>query len=203
MAEPFFSIAIDRTDIERIPAVVHATDGQFERARLRTLRKIQKPIKRDIMQAAAQKLRIPQKAIADRFFSNALGDGDTELRVWIGAWPVEPFSIGTPRQTPTGVKSGSRFYRGAWLGSVYTLEEKVWIRLRSPHFSSEMYPTRYRGGDRDMARNHRFPVVRAAVPIDGVIAEVLKTDGQQFADRFLRIFGQELNYEVNVKGVSR
>lgn len=201
MAEPFFSVTIDRADIERMTAMAHATDGQIERARLRALRKVQKPIKRELLRAAANKLRgVTQKAIADRFFSDPLGDGDTELRVWIGAWPVEPFSFGTPRQSKTGVKSGSRFYRGAWLGSVYTQREKVWIRLRSPHFASELYPTRLRGGDQRTGGNPSFPVVRAAVAIDGVIAEVLQTDGQVFADRFLRIFQHELNYEVNVRG---
>lgn len=200
MAEPFFSVSIDRADIDRMYAAAGATDGQIERARLRALRKVAKPIERAIMQQASRKLRIPQKAIADRFFSNALREGDTELRVWIGTWAISPFSIGTPRQQVTGVRSGTRFYRGAFLGSVYTLEEKVWIRLRSPHYSEELYPTRYRKGDRGLARNNRFPVVRAAVPIDGVIAEVLQADGQEFADRFLRIFEQELNYEVNVKG---
>jgi hypothetical protein len=200
MAEPFFSVTIDRADIERMTAMAHATDGQIERARIRALRKVQKPIERAIMQAASKKLRIPQKAIADRFFSDAIGEGDTELRVWIGTWALSPFSIGSPRQSKTGVKAGSRFYRGAFIGSVYTMEEKVWIRLRSPHYSSELYPTRTRPGDRGMAHNHRFPVVRAAVPIDGVVAEVLQSDGQVFADRFMQIFKQELNYEVNVRG---
>ncbi len=200
MSEPFFSIDIDRRDIDAMTKVAHATEGQIERARVRALRKVAKPIERAILQTAAKRLRVPQKALADRFFSNSIGKGDEVLRVWIGAWALSPFSIGTPRQQVTGVRVGARFYRGAWLGSVYTLEEKVWIRLRSPHYSEELYPTRYRKGDRGLARNHRFPVVRAAVPIDGVIAEVLADDGPEFGERFLRIFDQELNYEVNVKG---
>ncbi len=203
MTDPFFSIDISQeslTGLDQMILAAGATDGQFERARTRALRKLNKVVERAIKQQAAARLRIPQKALDDRFFSRRIEDGAESLRVWIGAWALSPFSVGQPRQQLKGVRVGRRYYPGAWLGSVYTLEEKVWIRLRSPHFSSELYPTRYRAGDRGLASDHRFPVVRAAVSIDAVIGAVLQRNGQEYADRFLTIFGQELNYEITVRG---
>ena len=64
------------------------------------------------------------------------------------------------------------------MAKIYTGTEKVWIRLHSPHYTPDLYPTKHRPGDRGLAGyNGRFPVVRAAVPIDGVISDVVELEG--------------------------
>lgn len=47
----------------------------------------------------------------------------------------------------------------------------------------------------------RFPVVRAAVPIDGVLEKVIKRDGPEIEAKFMDNFQRELNYEINFKGM--
>lgn len=196
-----YAVTVDDNMLDRITDVPYATEQQIGKAQTSALRKIRKRIETRIKQAAAKKLRIPQKAIADRFFSSRVEPGDEDVNVWVGTWAVSPFSIGTPKQTVTGVKSGRRFYPGAFIASIYTAQEKVWIRLHSTHYSPELYPTKRRPGDRGLGDYRgRFPVVRAAVPIDGVISEVIEKEGEAIATEFEKIFSQELNYYANVQG---
>jgi hypothetical protein len=79
----------------------------------------------------------------------------------------------------------------------------VWIRLRSKHYSPELYPTKRRPGDRglgDQGLRGRFPVVRAAVPIDEVLERVVDRDGDAISEEFLKVLTQELNYYTNIRG---
>lgn len=192
---------LDMTAIEEMIDLVGATDSQLNRARARALRKIKTTVETRVKREAAKKLNIPQRAIDDRFFSDNIAPGDDEMTLWIGTWAVDPFSIGSPVQSAIGVKVGRRSYPGAFLAKIYSSKEKVWIRLHSKHYSADLYPTRYRPGDQGLAPlRGRFPVVRAAVPIDGIIGDILDKEGGFFANQFAAIFERELNYEVTLKG---
>lgn len=196
-----FTLQIDTDLLQKGAALVGATEKQLEAATTSTLRKVKKRIETRIKRRAAKELRIPQRAIGDRFFSNNINPGESVLKVWIGTWAVSPYSIGSPAQTLRGVRVGRRSYPGAFLANIYTTQEKVWIRLHSPHYSPDLYPTKYRSGDRGLAGlRGRFPVVRAAVPIDGVVSDVVELEGDAIMEDFEKLFLQELNYQVNVKG---
>lgn len=201
---------VDQSAIDQLIVRMAATESQIEKARYSALGKMKKRFESRVKGMAAKKLRMPMKGLSDRFFSERIQPGDDELRLWVGTWNVSPFSLGavsvygTPGKTG-GVKAGRRTYRGAFLGSIYSGEQQVWIRLHSPHYSPELYPTKYRPGDRglgDTGLRGRFPVVRAAVPIDWAISEVLRTEGDSIAAEFVKLFAQELNYYVNIKGAA-
>ena len=195
-----FYFGANSEGLRRQKELFGATDKQFNIVRVRSLRKMQKVIETSIKREASKELRIPQKAIADRFFTNKLNPGDDELTVWVGTWDVDPFSIGTPTQNTAGVRVGRRSYPGAFLAPIYSSQEKVWIRLHSRHYSPALYPTKKRPGNRGGQQSGRFPVVRAAVSIDGVVERVLSREGDSFAQQFETTFIRELNYEVNIKG---
>lgn len=200
---------VDQRGLEATIARMSATTGQVEAARTSALRKMRKRLETRIKQKAARALRIPQRAIAGRFFSNGVTPGDDELRIWVGTWDVSPLSIGAPSVygipgISGGVRVGRRSYRGAFMGEIYSGTTKVWIRLHSPHYSPELYPTNTRPGDRGASElRGRFPVVRAAVPIDGVIRDIIEKDGEEMAQEFVTVFAQELNYQVTVKGATK
>lgn len=196
------TIEVDSSILEEGANLVNATEQQIGDALTSALRKMRKRIETQLKRRAAQKLRMPQKAISDRFFSNAIKPGDDELKVWIGTWAVSPFAIGSPSQNARGVKVGRRSFPGAFLGKIYSGDTKVWIRLHSPYYSPELYPTKKRPGDRGGEdRPGRFPVVRAAVPIDAVLQEIITKEGDDIAADFQKVLLQELNYQVNVKGL--
>lgn len=191
---------VDTSAIDEIARRMAATDGQVELARTSALRKVNKRLETSLKRLTAKALRIPVRSIGDRFFSNSIAPGDDELRVWIGTWDVSPYSIGTPAQNSRGVRVGQRSYPGAFLAKIYG-QQKVWIRLHSKHYAPDLYPTRYRPGDRGGSDlRGRFPVVRAAVPIDSVMRDLLAKEGPDIATEFAKVFAQELNYQVFVKG---
>jgi hypothetical protein len=196
-----FDLSITSDALDEMADLAGATDRQFDTARARALRKLQTTIETKIKREASRKLNLPQRAIGDRFFSNNIQPGDEELKVWVGTWDIEPFSIGAVSQSKFGVRVGRRSYPGAFLARIYSGKEKVWIRLHSKHYSSDLYPTRKRPGDRGLQPlKGRFPVVRASVPIDEIMAEVIDNQSGFFAAQFKEIFQRELNYEVNIKG---
>jgi len=197
---------LDQTVFEQISAIANATAEQIEKARLSTMRKMGKRIETIVKRQVGKALRIPQKSIENRFFAESLNPGDEALKVWIGTWSLSPFSIGTPSVyglpgKSGGVRAGNyRNYPGAFMAKIYANRDQIWIRLGSPHFSAEMYPTRHRPGDRGLGElRGRFPVVRAAVPIDNAIRSVLDTHKDEFLVDFGKVFSGELNYFVNIK----
>lgn len=201
-------VLVDRSVIREAALLFGATAGQVERARASALRKMRRRIETAVKQRAAKQLRMPQKAIDGRFYSEQVKQGDRALKVWIGTYAVSPFKLGSvssygvPGKTG-GVRAGRRTYRGAFLAKIYSGTRKVWIRLHSSHYSPELYPTKYRRGDRglgDLGLRGRFPVVRAAVPIDEVLMQVVNEYGPDIVTDFERLFQQELNYQTNVRG---
>lgn len=73
-------INVNSDFLEQQKDIYGATVKQFDTARFRALRKIQKRIETDLKRQAARKLRIPQKAIGKRFFSKRITLAMTNCR---------------------------------------------------------------------------------------------------------------------------
>jgi len=200
------TIAIDAAAISKITdEFLGATGKKVEVARLRAMRNTAKWLGGEILKQVARKERMPVRALKKRVFVRPIKPGDGEASVWVGTEPVDVTTIGNPVQNKKGVNVG-RFasYRGAFLARIYTGKEKVWIRKSSPFFEPSRYPTRYRAGDRgahsDPTLMGRFPVVKAAVPIDGIAQDVAEKLELETYARFSNEFRHELNFELVVKG---
>ena len=195
-------IDIVQADIDRMTAAAGATGRQIEQARANALRKMRAPIRAAVRKAVAKARRIPERAMDGRIFSSEVPAGAEELKVWIGTRNIDLFAAGTPRQTKAGVTVGRLRYPGAFIARIYSEREQVWIRLRSRHYDPELYPTRHRPGDNGLAElRGRFPVVRAAIPIDDIVQKVLEDGEEGFRQQFMKIFAHELDYYVNIRGM--
>lgn len=195
-------IEVDDSKIDAEVATFAATVRQADAARLRALRKTAQWLGREIIKEVAKKERMPLLALHGRVFVSRIASGATEAEVFVGTMPVDAARLGRPVQAGSGAKVGRHAYPGAFVGRIYSGKEKVWIRLGSKHYDPARYPTTKRSGDRfggDRRLLGRFPVVRAAVPIDGVVDDVVERIGGDVQHRFLTTFRHELNYEVNVK----
>ena len=201
------AIDFDQARLEAAAEGLNGTKEQIEAARARALRKTGQRFSTAVKREVAKRERIPQKAIADRFFISRVAKGGDEVSIWIGTFNVDPFSIGKPSQTGAGVRVGRRSYQGAFLATIYTAREKVWIRLRSPHYSPDLYPVKkqhhagYRG-NLSASQFSRFPVVKAAIPIEETVKSVADKQEGEMGEEFLKIFKQELNYELFIKGMA-
>lgn len=202
-------VQVDQAAIREIINRFGSTPKQVARARASALRKMRKRIETEVKRQAAKELRMPQKGLAGRLYSEPVRAGDDYTRVWFGVHPVSPFALGPvgvygqPGRKFSGIMVGKRKYIGAFLATIYTARRKVWIRLRSKFFSPELYPTKKRPGDRglgDEGLRGRFPVIRAAVPVDAVVEKVVDRYAPKMATDFERIFLYDLNYFTNVRG---
>lgn len=197
------NVDYDKARTEAQASGLVAMPRQLEFARARTLRKTGSFVRKQIRREAAKALKIPQKAISDRFFLSRVRPRDDEISLYIGTWNVDPRSLGTPVQTAAGVEIGRRRYRGAFFAAVFSGTEKVWIRKASKYYSAALYPTRKRSSPRTGSMpaelRNRFPVIRAAVPIDSVMAKVIDRDEAEISARFRKVLQREINYEVNVR----
>ncbi len=195
-------IDIEESAIDAEVARFTATVEQAETARLRALRKTAKWMSKKVIQAVAKKERMPQRALHNRVFVSKIGRGATEADVFIGTMPVDATRIGRPVQTGSGVKVGRQSHPGAFVGRIYTGKEKVWIRLGSKYYDPARYPTRHRKGDRfggNPSLLGRFPVVKAAVPINDTVEEVVEMFEADVPAEFFKHLRHELNYEANVR----
>lgn len=200
-------IKLNEAAFARAVERIEATPAQVVRARASALRKMRKRIETMVKRAAAKELRMPQKVLGRRFYSDPVKRTDEVLKVWIGTHPVSPFSLGKVRPygkpgKTGGVKAGRRTYRGAFIAAIYSSRDKVWIRKSSKHYSPELYPTRKRAGDRGLGElRGRFPVVRAAVPIDEVVGKVVSQHEGIILAEYRNVFVQDLNYFANIRPV--
>lgn len=197
------NVEYDQARIAALAAGLVAMPRQLEFARARALRKTGNYVRTQIKKEAAKLLRIPQKSMAKRFYLDRVRPGDVESTLWIGTWNIDPHSLGAVSSTIKGrvITAGNKKYRGAFYEQIYSNKFKIWIRKRSKHYSPELYPVsrRKNQGSVPPELRHRFPVVRAAVPIDGVLQKVVRRDEKEIAARFQKTLLQEINYEVNVR----
>lgn len=194
---------VDQASVAAVIRQLGSTPEQVREATSSALRKMRSRVQVAVRRLAAKELRMPQKGISRRFFSDPVKKGGQQMKIWIGTQPVSPFDLGSVRAYGVvgrtgGVKAGRRTFRGAFLASIYSGRQKPWIRLGSRHYTPDLYPTQKRPGDRG-GKDGRFPVIRAAVPIDEIMERVVDQYAPHILDDYERILLQELNYFTNVR----
>lgn len=199
-------LKVDKTAFDQIAGASQATEQQVAQAVTNSLRKLSKHISTIVKRETAKEARVPQKALGRRIYASPVNAGDSKMTVWVGTYAIEAVNVGTPTVYGVpgksgGVKVGRMRYPGAFIAQIYTADKKVWIRKGSKHFSSDLYPTKRRGGSRLSAGlSGRFPVVRAAIPVDAIVERVFSENSAEFGDFFSKTFARELNFQVNIKG---
>jgi hypothetical protein len=184
-----------------LQAGILATEQQALAARTRALRKTGQRARNIVKRALSAQLKVPQKHLSSRFFLSSVSAGDVSVTLWIGSYNVEPHNIFSPVQQKSGVKAGSIFYQGAFYGDVYGPAKKIWIRKRSKFYDPELYPGGRSGSGGVPPRlAGRYPVVKASIKVEAAAEYILEQNKERIEQEFVKILGQELNYEVNVRG---
>ena len=199
-------LKVDKAAFDQMEGAAQATEQQVAQAVTNSLRKLSKHISTIVKRETAKEARVPQKALGRRIYASPVNQGDSKMTVWVGTYPIDAFNVGAPvgygvPRKSGGVKVGRMRYPGAFIAQIYTADKKVWIRKGSKHFSSDLYPTKKRGGSRLSAGlTGRFPVVRAAILVDDIVEGVFTKNSAEFESFFAKTFSRELNFQVNIKG---
>lgn len=187
-------------NIKGIPEVrkyLLVSGQQVAVARTRAIRETLKSVRTKIKKEAAKVLKVPQKALTPRMFISKIKNGDAKGKLWAGTWWISPYVIGKPRQSKTGVTGvRGRRYRGAFLKKIYGEQENIWIRQGSKHFDIRLYPA----GKRKPVSNKRFPVVKAAIPIEEAMGKTFDRNENEIRQDFYKKLRREINYALKIEG---
>jgi hypothetical protein len=204
-----FTLGIDQDLISSRADLFGAVDSQIEAARLGAMKKMRSRLNTRLKRRLSSALNVPQKSLKNRLLTSRVEMGDEEMKIWFGTYKLSPFSVGTPTWygqdfVSGGVKVGRyRTYRGAWLGWADGRSRQIWMRVESKHYKRELYPTSPFPAGGTASRpgmKGRFPVVKAAIEVHDEIAAMMEEEQEQIMEDFAKVFLQELNYQINVKG---
>jgi hypothetical protein len=194
------TVDYDQAKFEALARGIVAMPKQLEFATVRALKKSEDYVYRTVRKATAKELKIPQYRLGKRAYRPYIRRGDRDATLWIGTWNLDPRTLGNVRQTPRSVRVKGRNYPGAFLAKVPSSpREKIWIRRASRHFNFLQYDAKVttRGGK---PKRPNLPIVRAIVPIDHTIRGVVQRNWDDLNAYFKKRLGEEINYEVNVRG---
>jgi len=127
--------------------------------------------------------------------------------IWFGLAPMEVEAAGNPRQNKDGVRVGGKQYDGAFFTSIYGNTPFVYIRAsRNKREGHTVYRKHKQQSNprpiRDAELKGRFPVQRIGLEIEEPATYILESFERRANERFLVLFDQELNFELNKRGVA-
>ncbi|HBO6581490.1 TPA: hypothetical protein L4809_006368 [Pseudomonas aeruginosa] len=140
-------------------------------AAARALRKTAQWLRTHSSREIARELGITQSPIRHRYniYSQSTA---REVKLWVGLQPIGVHYLGTPRQTPTGVKVGHREYDAAFI---------------SPMKSTQRLVFRRKGRE-------RLPIEKVTEDWEGPAVSALERWERRALERFMELFEQEARY---------
>lgn len=163
-----------RESEQRMPDLIEATRKQLETAVGRALRKTGAWLRTHSVRELGRELGITQAPLRQRFqLYPRIRDG--EVKVWVGLRPLSVHYLGTPRQTPTGVRVKRRDYEGAFIEPMRTRYPLVWQRKG----------------------RERLPIERVTEELGDVAVTVVERWERRVERRFVEIFEQEARYVLS------
>lgn len=158
----------------QIGQLLAGMEKHMDAASDRALRKTAKWLATHSVREIGRELQIKQQPVKRRFqvYPNRRGQ---EVKLWVGLYPIAVHHLGTPKQTPDGVKVGRRRYGGAFLAPANNSPETVWRR---------------RGRE-------RLPIDRVTEDIAEPVQSVLARWERRTTARFAEIFEQEVRFELS------
>lgn len=158
-------------------ASVEAPPGRSEKldiAAARALRKTAQWLRTHSTREIARELRITQSPVRHRYIINTRSTAN-EVKLWVGLNPISVHYLGTPQQTPTGVKVEHRAYDDAFISPMKTRHRLVWRRKG----------------------RERLPIERVTEDWDGPALDVLSRWEKRSMERFAELFEQEARYALS------
>ncbi len=193
-------LELDSTVDELIEQFDHAPE-KVSKAIARSLRKLSRFAERRILRELARQQSISQKVLKSlgRVRVSLYQPGDRagqnySLIIWIGALDIPAHYLGNPIQTRSGVRTGGRFWEGAFLMRPVNATHSM-VFERKDTWQHKFQRSKKSGRMMWMG----LPLEKKEVPIWNTASTVLQQLEPVLLDRFTTLMEQELNYELNVR----
>ncbi len=193
-------LELDSTVDDLIGQFDHAPE-KVSKAIARSLRKLSRFAERRILRELARQQSISQKVLKSlgRVRVSLYQPGDRagqnySLIIWIGALDIPAHYLGKPVQTKRGVRTGRRFWEGAFLMRPINATHSM-VFERKHTWQHKFQRSKKSGRMMWMG----LPLEKKEVPIWNTASTVLQKLEPVLLDRFTTLMEQELNYELNVR----
>ncbi len=193
-------LELDSTVDDLIGQFDHAPE-KVSKAIARSLRKLSRFAERRILRELARQQSISQKVLKSlgRVRVSLYQPGDRagqnySLIIWIGALDIPAHYLGKPVQTKRGVRTGRRFWEGAFLMRPINATHSM-VFERKDTWQHKFQRSKKSGRMMWMG----LPLEKKEVPIWNTASTVLQKLEPVLLDRFTTLMEQELNYELNVR----
>ena len=169
-------VRVERDELFSVQRMLNATNAQIERAGTRAMNKTLKWIGSNARHEIAQKHDIPLKSLKGRVRLSNAKPGKARAIAWFGIGDMRAIFAGA-RQNARGVQARSHFFQSAFIATPY----------------GHLNVFKRKGKE-------RFPIIVQKIPLEHAEG-ILERVAQHAPDRLRSIYVQELNYELNVRGV--
>lgn len=176
-------ITVSTEGLEEIIASFGALPAQIERAEVRAVNKTVDWLTRGVKRDLAASIGVAQRLLDDRVRGLKHGyHGIAAGAVWFGLNPVAITRrrFGTLTQTGRGARAGRLSFPGAFVATMRSGHQGVFRRVGAA----------------------RLPIQEESLDIDTPAHRaILDAWAARAEERLANVLGQELNYEVNIKGL--
>lgn len=171
------TVSVNIEELSNVQRALTATTSQINRAATRALNKTLTWTGGQGRRILAQESGLALKSLKSRVRIGKASRSTLRGSVWFGLAPVKAIYAGGARQTKTGVTARGLSYTGAFLATMPTGHLGIFKR---------------RGAA-------RLPIDEQSIYL-AYSGEHLRSLGARAHDRLRTIFGQEINYELRVRG---
>ncbi len=166
----------------------------------RAIRKTLRWVHREILRYVSQESGVAQKKFK-QYRRVKLVTNKQDSYVWIGLNPLPLHEAGRVSWNPasSGARVAGKTYEGAFYRSVYSAQQKVWIRSsRNKKLGHATYhpKKRYHAYGSGPSRG-RFPVELLGVDMEDLPDDVGRRIEKRAESRMVTLLEQELNYALN------
>ena len=200
MTDSFFSIDVS-ADLETLLNTFKDSPDKVDKAVRRAIKKLSRYVERQVLREISRHHPLSQRQLKKlrrlriRVFNPNSAVNDYALSVYIGTNPVTAHHYGNPSPQAKGVKTGRKFWQGAFVVSANNSDKQL-VFKRTKHWEHKYVRSRrsgrwmWMGLPIKLQKNNSFhDDVESAL-------NALLPDVQQ---RFTTLIQQELNYAFNIE----
>lgn len=175
--------------------------GKVGKATDRALRKLSRFAERQTFRALSRQMNLSAKLLKELgrvrvslHRKSGWNPDGYALVIWIGVWDIPAHYIGRPVQTKTGVRTGNRFWDGAFIFRPVNADHDM-VFERAEHWKHKQQVSRRSGRLMWMG----LPIEKKELSVRWQADAALSRVAPVLLERFITLLQQELNFAFNIE----